>query len=340
MHGTWDTLSLQRAIKEGYTITKIYSGFAYKQYTGLMKGYVEHFVKMKICNSGIKTLDQCEKLNKEHQELGLNIHIKSEETYDNPGMKQIAKICLNSLWGKFGQRSNLPQYEFYHEHNYAGFLRKILNDKITTKTWDIINETCVELQYEEDGECIIDADYISEITSVFTTANARLRLYDMLAWLHPSQLIYCDTDSVIFLYDENNPLHKKPVNATDLPKSVRFGKALSNWENELDDGEWIDEIVCGGAKSYAYKTNKGKMVIKQKGITMDVANSKILTFETLKELTLNDRSIDTAKRYQFSWDGKTKDVVTKFISRSVRSTLKEKRSIDGYDTKPFGYRIN
>ena len=220
------------------------------------------------------------------------------------------------------------------------FLKNILNDKIKKiKSWDIINSTCIELHFEEDGECTIDADYISEITSVFTTANARLRLYDMLSWVHPSQLIYCDADSVIFSYDENNPLHKKPTNdAKDMPKTVRFGKALSNWENEFGDDEWIDEIVCGGAKSYGYKTNKGKLIIKQKGITMDRANSKIITFEAMTNLTLNDRTLDTAKRFQFSWDGKTKDVVTKFISRSIKSTVNEKRTIDGYDTKPFGFK--
>ena len=29
----------------------------------------------------------------------------------NPGRKQVAKLMLNSLWGKFGQRENLPQME-------------------------------------------------------------------------------------------------------------------------------------------------------------------------------------------------------------------------------------
>ena len=27
----------------------------------------------------------------------------------NPGMRAIAKLCLNSLWGKFGQRNNMKQ---------------------------------------------------------------------------------------------------------------------------------------------------------------------------------------------------------------------------------------
>ena len=66
--------------------------------------------------------------------------------------------------------------------------------------------------------------------------------------------------------------------APDLPASVSFGKALSQWENEFDEDECIVELVIGGAKSYSYKTNKGKVVIKQKGITMDVANTDVTTF--------------------------------------------------------------
>ncbi len=81
----------------------------------------------------------------------------------------------------------------------------------------------------------------------------------MLNWLHPSQVLYCDTDSCKFIYDKTNPLHKYPTNeARDLPDSVSFGKALSQWENEFDEDEWIVELVIGGAKSYSYKTNKGK----------------------------------------------------------------------------------
>ena len=39
-----------------------------------------------------------------------------------------------------------------------------------------------------------------------------------------------------------------------------------------------------GAKSYSYRTNKGKIIIKQKGITMDKTNSDILSFDAMKEM--------------------------------------------------------
>ena len=109
----------------------------------------------------------------------------------------------------------------------------------------------------------VESDYISEITAAFTTANARVRLYKMLDWLDPSQLCYCDTDSVIFLYDETNDKHKNPY-IHKAPDGLEFGKGLGRWEDEFDGKDHIAELVAGGAKSYSYKTAHGKIVVKQK----------------------------------------------------------------------------
>ena len=68
--------------------------------------------------------------------------------------------------------------------------------------------------FKAKNEGVRDAEYISEITAVFTTSNARARLYNMLSWFHPRQIIYCDTDSCFILYDPDNPEHKEPSNNT------------------------------------------------------------------------------------------------------------------------------
>ena len=105
-------------------------------------------------------------------------------------------------------------------------------------------------------------------------------------------------------------------------------------------------------------------MVKRKGITLDRANDKVVKFETMKNIVLNtkpfhdlddvgqqewlnemkERGIDdlefkSMERHQFKWDNQTKDIVTKYIARSIKSTVKEKRTIDGYDTLPFGYVV-
>jgi hypothetical protein len=334
---TFTSVELKEAINVGYKITRIYSALKFEKYTGLMKDYVEFFLKMKIENNKHYSPEECNRINSSHKKLGFTFEVKSEDTCKNPGMKQLAKICLNSLWGKFGQRATLDSYEYITEWNRM--LLQLGDKTINTKSWHIINNSCVELRYNEDNDKTVEAEYISEITATFTTANARLRLISMLNWLRPSQLIYCDTDSVIFLYDGTNQNHKYPTNDDKTkPTNVLFGDALGEWENEFSNDEWIDEIVVGGAKRYSYKTNKGKITIKQKGITLDRANSNVFTFENVRNVSLKNVSLESQKRYQFTWNKTTKDIETKYLSRTVNSTINTKRILlENYDTLPFGY---
>ena len=69
-----------------------------------MKEFVGSFLKMKIENNKHLTEAECEDLNKSLKAIGLNFQVHSNNTRKNPGLKQVAKLCLNSLWGKFGQK--------------------------------------------------------------------------------------------------------------------------------------------------------------------------------------------------------------------------------------------
>jgi hypothetical protein len=51
-------------------------------------------------------LEEYRKAVKENQGIELGI------IENNPGKRAVAKICLNSLWGKFGQRQNMGPTEY------------------------------------------------------------------------------------------------------------------------------------------------------------------------------------------------------------------------------------
>ena len=158
-----------------------------------------------------------------------------------------------------------------------------------------------------------------------------------MSWLHPSQILYCDTDSCVWIYDPDNLFHKnKDNNAQDLPADVRFGDGLGMWTDELD-GKHLTEIVNGGAKSYAHKFSDGKIVIKQKGITLDKANCDLVNFETMKNMVSTNEKNKSASRFQFFWDKQTKNIITSQTARSVSSIINSKRDLNGYDTRPFGF---
>ena len=58
---TYASVELKLALQKGYTI-KIHSALEYRQYTGLMKDYVEFFLKIKIENNQHYTTDECKKI--------------------------------------------------------------------------------------------------------------------------------------------------------------------------------------------------------------------------------------------------------------------------------------
>jgi len=227
----------------------------------------------------------------------------------------------------------------------------INNSNIIPQDWYIIHDNCVELRYNYKQDNTFEPEFISETTAAFTTANARVRLYNMLDWLDDDQNIYCDTDSCIFLYDPENPNYKDPkLHAKEAAVlGIEFGKGLGQWENEFkfdkeEDEEYITEICILGAKSYAYKTNKGKTVIKQKSVTLDMDNSDKFVFDAYKQIVHDEKEcIVSADRFTFKWDEVTEHVITKYISRTIKSTAHEKRNIDPnntLNTLRFGYEPN
>jgi hypothetical protein len=145
---TLTSVELKLALQKGYKITKIHSALEYEKYTGLMKDYVEFFLKMKIQNNKHYSPEECEKINNSHSSLGFSFNVESNNTCKNPGMKQLAKICLNSLWGKFAQRSTLDSYEYITE--WRRLLLQINDNTKKTNSWHIINENCVELRFTEN----------------------------------------------------------------------------------------------------------------------------------------------------------------------------------------------
>jgi hypothetical protein len=157
----------------------------------------------------------------------------------------------------------------------------------------------------------------------------------MLDWLHPTQIIYCDTDSVIFLVDEDDKNHTKLNDPK--PEGLELGTNLGQWANELDNDDYITEIVCGGAKSNSYKTFKGKYSLRQKGITMNRSNEDVVNFESMKNMVLNNSTIKSSPIMKFNWDNKTKDMTTSYVARRINRTIETKRDLIDCTSYPVGY---
>ena len=114
-----------------------------------------------------------------------------------------------------------------------------------------------------------------------------------MEWLEPEQILYCDTDSDCWFYDKNNPLNVNPRETP--PPGARIGNALSCWEDDMK-GQYATQFVGAGAKSYAYVLNDGTIKMKQKGITLDVANRAQITYDRFKAMVLNKDLIEKSRK--------------------------------------------
>jgi hypothetical protein len=118
-------------------------------------------------------------------------------------------------------------------------------------------------------------DSTNVMLCAFVTANARMVLWDALNKLG-DRVLYCDTDSVIYLLSDDENLN------------IKSSSKLGEWKDECE-GDYITDFVSIAPKSYAYKMSNGDQVVKCKGVTLNYENSKVVTFETLKDLVIGKK---------------------------------------------------
>ena len=73
------------------------------------------------------------------------LYIDIEKLEHNAGLRTIAKLCLNSLWGKFGQRTNMSQTKYVTE--LADFYEILLDDKLDNLNIQLINDDMFQMTY-------------------------------------------------------------------------------------------------------------------------------------------------------------------------------------------------
>lgn len=75
--------------------------------------------------------------------------------------------------------------------------------------------------------------------------------------------------------------------------------------------DYIEELVIGGAKSYSYKTKYGctkkdKVQVKQKGITLDMANDEVVNVDTMRDMVSSDSTIKSKNDFNSNGTPKQK----------------------------------
>ncbi|XP_025163157.1 uncharacterized protein LOC112590523 [Harpegnathos saltator] len=331
--GTWVSCELRKAIEKGNRVTSVSEIWNYKisrydpstRQGELFAEYINCFLQLKQEASGWP--NECEDNDK-----------NAKENY--------SRDCLNSFWGKFGQRSNLPNTEIVRT-------REHLLSLLTSPEHEIINilpinDDVIYVTWRLRQEALVPSSMTNVVIAAYTTAQARLKLYEYLEKLD-RRVLYYDTDSCTYV-STGDPNEYEP----------RTGNFLGDMTDELENhgqGSYIEAFISGGPKFYSYvvRTPQGRTheVCKVKGITLNFENSRYINFSSIKNLLIAGKITENEKDDEREEDSRKTsinlrfrairrtafhDVVTRDESKSCKSVLLKRRFDNNTGhSLPYGY---
>lgn len=254
--------------------------------------------------------------------------------------------------GKLTQRDNSKQTSVVHTKDELFEL--LLSPMVDVSDMYFVNEdtTWVSWSYNENvtkSMVSTESRNLSLVTGAYTTAQARLKLYEELYKLG-DRVLYCDTDSIIFL-ETDDPLEYKPqtgANIGDLTDEIlkysSSGKAI------------ISEFCSVGPKSYSLRIKKNGFdsdsdddlieVSKLKGFICTSATKKHLSFDNYKKMVFGscdvaEDGIDSHIVYSKTMNinrRKHFNVVTVEQQKDFGYTFDKRIVNENFTTIPFGYK--
>ena len=361
--GTWTSVELQHAIVLGYVIEKTIDVWEYQtQSNQLFCDFIKPFLMKKILckKSGLVENGVFTKKGSEisaYLKSVCNVEVSAEMFSNNPAERTIAKLIMNSFYGKWGQRSLWSEiHQFQVEKDYQKCMKVMYDPNIIIEYGEVLthnNETYIVLEYEKRLAVTRGDMFKNDHIAAFITAYGRIMLNQLVQALG-SNILYTDTDSAFY-------------KRTEIPFQTGF--RIGDLELELKEGtSWIGL----GRKSYTYLKNN-EIICKQKGISLRKSHCYLFSptrFEKLlnetkqaydeeqgdhaakvKKLHMNDKT-PTIHAAQVSFDSKRENILwmnkrtrqvmkkTNYLMWSMkRRPLWESRTDQILDTVPFGYNV-
>lgn len=339
--GTWTTAELSSAISHGYKILDIIEVLHYPNSSdSVFSGYINEFLKIKYESSGWPhwcSDEESKKLFIQRVKERDGIDLNSEKMIKNPALRFMAKLLLNSLWGKLAQNPDKKIVEIIHD--YDTYWRKLTDEDIQVTSEIMVNDNTLLMQWKKKDELLEYGLNTSLAVASFVTSHARLELFNRMVQVESirhGSLLYFDTDSLIYyrkLYD------------TKIESGDHLGDLKDEILSDYGSDSFIQTFVTCGPKNYAYKvklpSGSTRTVIKTKGITLNKASLQLINYEFM---------LDPAKKYS-SGEGKEREakvpqfniksdshhnIQTKYFSKAYK-VVSEKRIICHNNTFPYGF---
>lgn len=206
----------------------------------------------------------------------------------NPGLRNLAKLLLNSLWGKLGQRS-YPVREWVTDNARIDYLC----DQFATKAYELLSfvregEQRVHLTYRKHNDTS-NMDSTAPHIAAFVSMWGRVVLHKKLLHEHGQRALYCDTDSAIVYMRPGDTIPWIGNKLGDLTDEVPEMVEKAGYKPALYPDLYISEVVALAPKTYAIRIrcdqphlDVTKVVCK--GFEPSHRNAANVCFNTFKEL--------------------------------------------------------
>ena len=331
--GTWVTLELDKAVSLGYVIVQKYEAWHFPFITkydsqtkkgGLWASCINLWLKEKQQADGwpswVKTDEDKQKYVEDYSKHE-GIQLDPSRIERNEGLRSLSKLMLNAHWGKFGQNPCKSKLTYISEPKK--YIDMMTDETIEVSDLTYVNEEFVAIKWTTKEDFIQPLPNTNVVLAAFTTAQARLKLYELLEPLQ-ERALYMDTDSCIYIHREgcwNPPL----------------GDYLGDLKDETK-GMPITKYVGGGPKNYAYELKDGSTVCKVKGFTLNHQNAQIINLESMLQLVTSKEDKHLTIKYPHQIVRKNGHLFSEPQEKSYK-LIYDKRVIGkNYVTYPFGYK--
>ena len=337
--GTWTSPELSKAVECGYKILQRIEAWHYpntSQYDpetrtgGIWAAFINKWVKLKQEASGYPK--GCDAPEERAEYVAAwkrreGIELEPGKISHNPGLRSLAKLLANSHWGKFGQRSD--KSKVVYTADVSDYVKLMHDPHIQVQDVVYANEESVAVYSKVKGE---ESDPGSARTNcvlaAYTTANARLRLYNAMERLD-RRVLYTDTDSIIYV-------HKRGEWNPDT------GDFLGDLKDEYPRQE-LTQYVGLGAKNYAIRFADGTCECKVRGFTLNYQTSKLIDFDTMLEMLregVGNKTVTTTRPHAIVREGQVGlgGMYTRSQEKTYRMVYDKRRILpDGVSTVPLGW---
>jgi DNA polymerase type B, organellar and viral len=366
--GFYPSPEINLALEKGAKILRIFEVHECIETQDLFKPYVRRWYRRKVIGGGLADFEKWQRTGKlpkvfDKEKYGMSEFaiitdkkIMTKERYcaelkdrydidirpDEIGPKNeifrtTAKLCLNSLWGKYSQKPkyqeivrcfNKPECDRLIERCFANEF-----DDFNLEAYDhalIGKVTHFAYQTEENM-------HINPYIAMSTTSNARIRLYRLSEKCGFKNVIYEDTDSCFYTGNR-----------------IEYGVFLGDCADELDGGCMKDKIMSRGPKDYylSYEDSEGKLHHKftSKGLmhTKETINTVInyMPDMILESLGVKEKEQRAVQQTRFGKELRGA-VYTETISKKIKCEFDKRIPGDPIynsngellmiDTLPYGY---